>query len=697
MEQGKISYTLKYKFFIDMLDSRFMAPITAGPQIQAPRGRAVRAWRGAGAALLVWVLFGSAAAQSTESPASAQGANTAANSVANAAAAGASLTRKAARIVSAGRPLSELLPQLESTLGTRLVLVGNAGDAIVQGEVSAPDGLSLVRDLASRIRLDWALGKNEVFLSPEGGARPTVFTAPSAAVATAVAERANREFEPQGSNIRAVARREEVVVTGIPNWVSQVAALRIPALVEAARADLERERRRGSASGIAQAQDQNDPLTLTVFRLNNAYVDDKRLSVGSTTLSIPGVARLFRQFTGMAGGSLDGADSASAGRSGLGLGRAERADRVDALVGGRTPRAEAEPAEGSRSTDRGAMSRLERAELRAELRAEQLQEEIELAALRVDRVANLPAAIADSRTNALIVRDRSSRMEAHRSLINVLDQAVDMVQLDAFVIDIKTNRLDEFGLGLSWSGSGSVNGQNFAPGGANPGGSANVILQGVRGAQLLAQIRALEKTGDSELMTVPSVVTLNNLEATFSARENFFVKVAGNQDASLSRVTAETLLRVTPLISYSSDSAKERRIRLLISVQDGSVDGSASAVVDALPRTLENQISTQAVVRGGDTLVIGGQVVRKRVNNVAGLPIFGRIPLIGDLLNSRSTEVSQYVRIYVVRPRILGEDSERVQALQAPQDPDDSRHPAFKDVPNLLRGSGMSPSTPAAR
>jgi type II secretory pathway component GspD/PulD (secretin) len=82
---------------------------------------------------------------------------------------------------------------------------------------------------------------------------------------------------------------------------------------------------------------------------------------------------------------------------------------------------------------------------------------------------------------------------------------------------------------------------------------------------------------------------------------------------------------------------------------------------------------------------------------VARWSIFGRIPLIGDLLNSRSTEVSQYVRIYVVRPRILGEDSERVQALQAPQDPDDSRHPAFKDVPNLLRGSGMSPSTPAAR
>ena len=203
----------------------------------------------------------------------------------------------------------------------------------------------------------------------------------------------------------------------------------------------------------------------------------------------------------------------------------------------------------------------------------------------------------------------------------------------------------------------------------NPGNNANVILQGVRGAQLLANIRALESTGDTEMLTVPSVVTLNNLEATFSARENFFVRVAGNQDASLNRVTAETLLKVTPLVSGNPGSGQDRRIRLLISVQDGSVDGSVGAVVDTLPRTLENQISTQAVVKGGDTLVIGGQVVRKRINSLSGLPILGSIPLLGHLTNTRSTEVAQFVRLYVVRPRLLGEDSST--AGPGPSLPDD--------------------------
>lgn len=568
----------------------------------------------------------------------------------------AALTRQAVRIVSAGRTLSDWQRVIEQALGLRLVLSPQAGDAVVQGEVSGSDGLAFIRELAARLRLDWAFGREEVFLAPEGStAKPVVFNTPSASVASAVAALANQEFESQGSAIRFVARKEEVLVTGIAGWISQVAALRMPALIEQAqRGDGGREGRRGLAAG--RPDNSDDPMVLQVFQLNNAFVDDKRLSVGSSTLLIPGVARLFRQFTGMSGGATD-----SVRPSGVADAALARSERIEPVAGGRPARAEAERAETPPRSNERTLSRTERLEL--------AQDELDLAAARAEQAANLPAAIADSRMNALVVRDRSSRMAQHRSLVEVLDKPAEMVQLDAFVIDIKASRLAEFGLGLSWAGSTGANSPRFNPGAVNPGNNANVILQGVRGAQLLANIRALESTGDTEMLTVPSVVTLNNLEATFSARENFFVRVAGNQDASLNRVTAETLLKVTPLVSGNPGSGQDRRIRLLISVQDGSVDGSVGAVVDTLPRTLENQISTQAVVKGGDTLVIGGQVVRKRINSLSGLPILGSIPLLGHLTNTRSTEVAQFVRLYVVRPRLLGEDSST--AGPGPSLPDD--------------------------
>jgi hypothetical protein len=413
---------------------------------------------------------------------------------------------------------------------------------------------------------------------------------------------------------------------------------------------------------------------MMVFRLNNAYVDDKVLSVGSSQIRIAGVATLFRQYTGL-GATRTDSQTTSAVAPGTGV---SRVARLEPLSGGRNP--------NDRDPDSSNVNASQRP----------------LDPVSQALAANQPAVIADSRMNALIVRDRASLEESYRKLVEVLDQPTDMVQLDAFVIDIKASRMDEFGLGLSWASQGANTGTTAANGLSQvtrqllPGGSAvsgpNVILQASRGAQLLANIRALESKGDTEVLTVPSVVTLNNLEATFSARQSFFVKVSGNQDASLTRVTAETLLKVTPLVALTGgQSANDRRIRLLISIQDGSIDASTSAVVDNLPRTLENQISTQAVVRGGDTLVIGGQVVRKRVNRNSGIPFFKDIPILGALARSRTDEFEQYVRIYVVRPRLLGEDSSQIAGPLGPEGADVNSHRILERVPDLIRGSGLSP------
>ena len=590
------------------------------------------------------------------------------------------LTRQPVRLVSTGRPLAEVQGQLETALGVRLILTAGAAAVPIKGEVAAEDGLSFLREPAATLRLEWALGRDGVYLAPEGSHRAVVFTAPSSVVAFRAAALANQEFEGMGSGIRVVGRKEEITVTGIPVWINQVAALRVPLLVDFVQRTMNQYAGR-KAEGEAEAIRNNplinlpgtgrsgggEPLSMMVFRLNNAYVDDKTVRVGLNSVTIQGVASLFQQFTGLGGGS-------SSTQASIGYSGDMRVPRVDQLAGGR------------------AGGLVDRAERRADRVDDALRQSQQPAA-----GANDPVVIADSRMNALIVRDRASMLESYKALVKVLDQPTDMVQLDAFVIDIKASRLDEFGLGLSWGGSAKVTSPALLPGGVEPVG-ANVILQATQGAQLLARIRALESSGDSEILTVPSVVTLNNLEASFSARESFYVKVQGYQDASLNKVTVETVLRVTPLVSQAGTqggntmaNGNDRRIRLLINIQDGSVDDSPSFVVDSLPRTLENQISTQAVVRGGDTLVIGGQVVRKRVKKVAGLPFIKDIPLLGALTSSRVDNTEQYVRIYVVRPRILGDDSSLLNEPVAADRADPMVNGAVGRVPELIRGSGLSP------
>lgn len=618
-------------------------------------------------------------------PVWAQGEQTSVNGPVDTASLLPSLTRQSIRLVTSGRPLAEVQRQVEPSLGVRLILTGNIGDMPVNGEISGADGIRFIRELCATLRLSWAIGRDGIYLAAEKDFRSLAFSAPNDTVAFRTAAIARREFDELGTNIAVNARKDEITVTGIPGWLSQVAAQRIPTLMdfvqrtiaqqaaaeaEAARAEEARKQQRelttakgdASSPGRRLAEPAPEPLSLMVFRLNHAYVDDKRLNVGSSTVSIPGVATLFRQFTGLGVADAGGGGGANISASdGL-----NRLNRMDPVAGGRSTQTLGDDGFGRMQGRAGPVA--------------------------VPTV-NQPAVIADSRTNSLIVRDRASMLEPYRSLVQLLDQAADMVQIDAFIIDIRASRLDEFGLGLSWAGgSGSSQvGRSISPGGSPPVG-ANLILQAARGVQLLAQIRALESSGDSEILTVPSVVTMNNLEAVFSARQNFFVKVSGNQDASLNKVTAETLLRVTPLVAQAnanSAAAADRRIRLLISVQDGSVD--AISPVDNLPRTLENQISTQAVVRGGDTLVIGGQVVRKRISRVAGIPIIKEVPLLAALTNSRSEDYEQFVRIYVVRPRLIGEDSRDANQALGDAATDPTSHRILDQVPGIIQGGSLAP------
>jgi type II secretory pathway component GspD/PulD (secretin) len=604
------------------------------------------------------------------------------------------LTKLPVRMTSNNRPLAELQRQMESALGIRLILTGGLNEMLVTGEFAGNNGLAFVRDLARKLRLEWAIGREGIYLSSAAEIRTMTFTASKSSAARRVAVLANQEFQNLGSGIRVVAKRKEIEVTGIPAWLNQIASLRVPVIVDFVQrtmakphpAAAARPQAPGVAATVATTEaatapplasplpPTTEPLSMMVFRLNNAYVDDKQLTVGSNQVRIAGVASLFRQFTGLGSSQSDGSGSFSSA-TGTGI---SRVARLDTLAGGRNV--------NGREQDSSIVFTPNRP----------------LDPVSSAIAANQPAVIADARMNALIVRDRASLQESYRKLVEVLDQAADMVQLDAFVIDIKASRIDEFGLGLSWaskspnSATQAADGfsqltRQFLPGGSVVAG-ANVILQASRGAQLLANIRALESNGDTEVLTVPSVVTLNNLEATFSARQSFFVKVSGNQDASLTRVTAETLLKVTPLVAQTGgQTGNDRRIRLLISIQDGSIDASTSAVVDNLPRTLENQISTQAVVRGGDTLVIGGQVVRKRINRNSGVPILQDLPIFGALARSRTDEFEQFVRIYVVRPRLLGEDSSQLSGPLGPEGPDANSHRVLDRVPDLIRGSGLTP------
>jgi type III secretion protein C len=224
---------------------------------------------------------------------------------------------------------------------------------------------------------------------------------------------------------------------------------------------------------------------------------------------------------------------------------------------------------------------------------------------------------------------------------------------------------------------------------------ANIILNSTQGAQLLTRISALESRGLSQVVSVPTVLALNNLEAAFSTRQNFYVSVAGsaNGSSSLTSVTAQTFLRVTPMFTNEGESDEAKRIKMVLNIQDSAVDYAVNST--GLPQVTENQIATQAIINNGDTLVIGGQVVRKVIDQDSGFPFLSRLPILGLLFGQRSRAYTEYLRIYIISPRLLGEDSIQAAAVSISQPNGTISNVKMlrEDLPKMMQGTRI-PTNP---
>ena len=283
---------------------------------------------------------------------------------------------------------------------------------------------------------------------------------------------------------------------------------------------------------------------------------------------------------------------------------------------------------------------------------------------------------ADPRLNAVIVRDTAGRMPEYEALIKQLDIPNLVIEISAAVVDIDSNNSRSFGtqflgagegsssllprLGsgadpnFSQTGNGSTSSATFVDGPnlvRGPGINASALIT-LSGFQLLSRIQALEDKGEAQLVTNPSILTLDNTEANLSQQDTVYVRVAGSgtgASSDLYNIHTGVQLRVTPTIIREGDQIS---FRLLIDVQDGAFNAS-ELTVDSIPGTRESSITTQAVVPANKTLLIGGYFVDKRQNATRQVPGLGNLPVVGALFKTTNKASSRAQRFYFLTPRLV--------------------------------------------
>ncbi|WP_455366835.1 type II secretion system secretin GspD [Kaarinaea lacus] len=286
---------------------------------------------------------------------------------------------------------------------------------------------------------------------------------------------------------------------------------------------------------------------------------------------------------------------------------------------------------------------------------------------------------ADESSNALVITAPPSIYRSLEAVIRQLDIRRAQVLVEAVIAEISSQRTSE--LGIQWIFDGSQGDKpvgviNF---GNNPISSLAAAIANNLGTitdpfgpgmtvgvgkfnsdtfNFAAVIRALEGDGETNVLSTPSLVTMDNEEAEiFIGQEvsipsgSFTVSgsTATNPFTTFERVPVGIKLKVKPQINEGNT------VRLNIEQNVDSFAAGTAGQGDIV--TNQRTITTTVVVDDGKVLVLGGLIKDDLLENAQKVPLLGDIPLLGALFRSKSVQKIKTNLLIFLRPVILRDEN----------------------------------------
>ena len=290
---------------------------------------------------------------------------------------------------------------------------------------------------------------------------------------------------------------------------------------------------------------------------------------------------------------------------------------------------------------------------------------------------------ADAATNSLIITAPEPLYRNIRAIIDKLDVRRAQVVIESLIVEMTADKAAEFGIqwqalgAIQNSDTGVIAGTNFGGGGTNIiGGAQNIgsLGQGlnlgvVRGKITIPGIgevinlaflaRALQTTADANILSTPTIQTLDNEEAKFLVGQNIplitgsYAAAGGTTAAGVNpfqtfeRRDIGLQLRVKPQITEGGV------VRLAIYQELSSIQNTLTAAQGGII-TNKRSFESTVLVEDGNIVVLGGLIEDRTDNSRSSLPILGSIPGLGYLFSyenrsRKKTNLFVFLRPYVVR------------------------------------------------
>lgn len=248
---------------------------------------------------------------------------------------------------------------------------------------------------------------------------------------------------------------------------------------------------------------------------------------------------------------------------------------------------------------------------------------------------------AEARTNMLVVADTSDKIAALKYLLKQVDVPVKQVLIEARIVSADEKFASDLGLEFAMTQTK----QATTSIDLNSGRVNFVIAKLTNGSLLDLELAALESEGRGKVISSPKLLTADRQAAYIeSGAEIPYQEKTKRGDTSITFKKAVLSLKVTPEI------VAEDTVNLLLQLNQDKV---SQLTVNGVPVIDTRKIQTQALVRNGETIVLGGIYEWSKSNNIIGIPVLGKIPLLGLLFRKQETKMERKELLIFVTPRIV--------------------------------------------
>jgi general secretion pathway protein D len=286
-------------------------------------------------------------------------------------------------------------------------------------------------------------------------------------------------------------------------------------------------------------------------------------------------------------------------------------------------------------------------------------------------------------SNALLIRASPAQWESIRRAIDRLDIMPLQVHIEAQVVEVKLT--GDLSYGVSWFFGNALNTlttpitstpndwQNSGTTVNGAGGGSFTFL----GPSAEAIVKTLDSISDVHVLSAPSVLVRNNVEANFDSGTQIPVAstiINNNGNTNSDNTVSNVQFRQTGISLKVKPRVSSNGMVFLEITQDVSSPSATGPVIGGNVSVDNRKLHTEVAVQSGETVMLAGLIKTEQTKGSSGIPYLSRLPVIGALFgqqnqNNNRDEVLVLITPTVVRDpaearKLTDEYSERFQALE---------------------------------